>query len=432
MAEDSRPDWPAPGETNERKTGRWYGVGALGIIAAALGVLADSPGLLLVGGVGAALAGYVRLSAPPAVALELDRQLSESSPEPGDAVTVSLTVRNAGDALLPELRVVDGVPSGLAVVDGSPRLGTALRPDAAATVEYEVRAAAGEHRFRPTFVAVRDAAGAAERATRVEASGPDLSVAPEREEATVPLRGRTGRQAGTATASTGGAGVEFHAVREYRRGDPRARIDWSRLARTGEFSTVEFRRERAATVVVVVDARPAAALAPDAATPTAVERGVEAAGRIVAGLARGDHRVGLTALAADPPWLAPGTGRAHRARARDLLATSPALADPTGPVDLDAESRRLRARLRADAQVVLVSPACDDGVARLVRRLEATGHPVTLVSPDPTADGSPGRTLARLERDERLRALRRAGVPVLDWPPGESLAASLADAGWSG
>jgi uncharacterized protein (DUF58 family) len=40
---------------------------------------------------------------------------------------------------------------------------------------------------------------------------------------------------------------------------------------------------------------------------------------------------------------------------------------------------------------------------------------VTVVSPDVTARSGAGRTVLALHRDLRIRALERAGFPVVDW-----------------
>jgi hypothetical protein len=125
-------------------------------------------------------------------------------------------------------------------------------------------------------------------------------------------------------------------------------------------------------------------------------------------------------------YLAPSTGDAHRARARELLATHPTFA-PTpanAPRFPDIDEHYLHARLPGDAQVVFLSPVADGYPVRLARRLDALGHAVTVVSPDPTGDGTAGRTLARIERRIRLSRLRTAGIRVIDWR--DSLATALA------
>jgi uncharacterized protein (DUF58 family) len=74
---------------------------------------------------------------------------------------------------------------------------------------------------------------------------------------------------------------------------------------------------------------------------------------------------------------------------------------------------------------VLLTPLVDDAGARLAREFEAYGFPVTVVSPDPTADRTSGNRLARVTRALRASGLRRTGVPVLDWGPDEPIDAAV-------
>jgi uncharacterized protein (DUF58 family) len=246
----------------------------------------------------------------------------------------------------------------------------------------------------------------------------------------MPLRALTSRYTGRVGIDSGGPGTEFHAVREYRRGDPLSRIDWRRAARTGEYATLQFREERSATVVLLLDARESAYRAPGDEAPSAVERSVGAAGEVFTSLLSTGDRVGIAAYGPVEFWLPPNTGGAHRARARVALGTHPAFSPvPTDePFFGSIRLRRLRRRLPADAQVVLFTPLTDDATVRLARRLEATGHLVTVVSPDPTGDATHGNRLARIERSVRCSTLRRAGVRVVDWDPERPLAVAVARA----
>ena len=427
-----------PGETLDRETNRWYGVNALSLAAGALGVLLGRPALLLVAVVGVAFGGFALAARPPDVHVELSRELERTTAAPGDRVRVTVTVRNAGESLLADLRLVDGVPDALDVVEGSPRTATALRPGKAASFSYAVRAARGDHEFDPVTVLARGFSGAVERETAVHARGDGALVCTPRLDVgdPLPLRGLTTGYTGRVVTDTGGPGTEFHAVREYRPGDPLSRIDWKRAARTGEYATLEFRRERAATVVLLVDTRETAYLAPNEDAPSAVERSVAAAGELFTSLLSTGDRVGLGAFGPGAYWLTPSVGDEHRARARRALATDEAFS-PTprdAPFFPGLELRRIRRRLPADAQVVLFSPLPDDYIVRVARQLDAYGHPVTVVSPDPTADGTAGETLARLERRLRCSRLREVGLRVVDWKSDEYLGAAVAaaEARWSG
>ncbi|SFR36373.1 DUF58 domain-containing protein [Halorubrum sodomense] len=401
----------------EIETDRWLGIAGAALALVGLGVLVRQSSLVLAGAVGVGYAVYARAGDAPTPTLAVTRSVSDETPAPGDEVRVTVRAENVGEGALPDLRLVDGVPPGLAVVDGPARVGTALRPGTAVTFEYIVRAARGDHEWEAMTAITRDAAGARERTTAFDAPTaiactPELSAGGD-----LPLRGLTTVHHGRVPTDVGGAGVEFHATREYRRGDPLKRIDWNRRARTGELSTVELREERAATVVLLVDARESAYAAADPDAETAVEASVSAAGQAFSALLDGGDRVGIAALSPLDCWLPPGSGTVHAARGRETLATDPALA-PTPSDERFYRSlwlRRFRRRIPADAQVLFFTPLVDDTAASLARRIDAHGHLVTVLSPDPTTTETAGQRLTTFERRQRLRALRSAGIRALEW-----------------
>ncbi|MFC5278020.1 DUF58 domain-containing protein [Halorubrum rubrum] len=402
-------------------TGRWVGVTGVALVLVGLGVALRQPGMVVVGAAAVGYGLYARLGEAGEAELALDREVSDRTPDPGDEVTVTVRARNVGDAPCLDLRLVDGVPPGLEVIDGPARVATALRPGASVTFSYVVRASRGDHEWGTTRAVVRNAAGSRERLTELEAPT-RLTCTPELAAgADLPLRGLTTVSHGRVPTDVGGSGVEFHATREYRRGDPLKRIDWNRRARTGELATLELREERAATVVLLVDAREPAYVAARPDADTAVEASVEAAGAVFTALLAGGDRVGIATMGPRDCWLPPGAGTDHEVRGRETLATDPALA-PTPAEDRFYRTlwrRRFRRRLPGDAQVLFFTPLADDVPVDTARRLDAYGHLVTVLSPDPTASPSgsptPGRTLAAIERRERLRTLRSAGIRVVEW-----------------
>ncbi|MFC3478328.1 DUF58 domain-containing protein [Halobacterium litoreum] len=416
-----------------RDTHRWRGAAGLSLLAVGAGAVSETPGALLLGAFGVAFVAYARVFTPPTPDLSLERTVHADDPQPGDEVDVTLTVTNDG-GFLPDLRLVDGVPSSLDVVDGSPRLATALRAGKRASMTYTVEAARGDHEFSPVDVVARDVTGAHEvqASLLVDADLQSVPALPQLD--SFPLRSQTVQRVGRVPTSTGGSGVEFHATREYRTGDPLSRVDWKRLARTGDLSTVQFREERAASVVAVVDTRDRSHVADDAGED-AVEYSVEAAGGVASALLDSGDQVGVAAFGPHWAWLQPGLGREHRARVREMLATDRGFArDPPDRRFLGGiVFRRLRKHLPGDAQVVFCSPLVDDNAVEYVRRLEASGHPVTVVSPDVTGDGTFGQQVAMLERAARIRSLRKGGVRVVDWTTDEPLALAVATAerGWS-
>jgi len=304
---ESKP--PDPGETRAseeqrwepttRETGRWREVSAAGLATLAAAVFVRVPGLVLVAAVLLGVAGYARLGRAPRPALAVERTVDDEDPVPGDHVTVTVTVTNAGETLLPDLRVVDDVPADLRVVDGSPRHATALRPGEETSVEYDVLAVYGDHDFERLYTASYDASGHHERTGETSDGHLTLSCEPRPVQESVPLHPQTTGVTGRVTTDTGGSGHEFHSVREYRRGDPLRRVDWNRVARTGELATLQFREEHAATVVVLVDTRAASFQAPDRDALSAVDRSLAGTAQVIASLLADGDRVGLASVGLD-------------------------------------------------------------------------------------------------------------------------------------
>lgn len=416
--------WPTGDLPQTRSTGLTAAVTAGALAVSGVGVGFGQPAVVLTAALGVALVGVARVWSPePTVALT--RSLSTERPAPGDEVTVSVTVRNTGDRTLPELRLLDGVPPGLTVVDGSPRLATALRPGKATTAEYTVQAVEGRHTFEPGVVVVGDPVGATETVATVEAADgpteldcgfgrPTTATEPPQPQVTV----NPGQRVGDAS----GSGVEFDALREYRTGDPPARIDWHHRAKTGDLATVEFREPRLSKVAVLVDTRPAAYVATPGGIP-APRHGAVAAFTLASGLLAEGVPVGVGTIPPGEGWTPVGNGPEQRVAVRERLAgddTVPWL-PPADSATVSDIVPALTARLAPDVQLLFVSPLCDDDGVAIARRLDAAGHSVTVVSPDCTDSGSVAGAYGRLDRWRRLSTLRGAGVPVTDWDPADDI-----------
>jgi uncharacterized repeat protein (TIGR01451 family) len=424
----------------DRRTGRWTGLAGVALFVVGLGALNSNtdlpPSLVVAGATLFGVAALVYATDTPPVTVSVEREVDPARVEAGDRTTVTVTVTNTGDDLIPDLRVVDGVPPGLRVVDGSPRYATALRPGKSATFAYAVEATRGRHTFDDARVIVRGFGGTVERERSIAAEADDSDASDVEvsadllADADVPVHPQTARRVGRVLTDEGGSGVEFHSVREYRRGDPLSRIDWNRLAESGEFATLQFREEHAATVAVLVDARQLAYVAPRVDAPAALEWELAAADHVVASLLAAGDSVGLGAVSPEWCWLAPRGGTGQRARARDLLESDPAFdaARPDRPFHGHIEERRLRRELPTDAQVVLVTPLCDDDIVAFARDLHARGFPVTVVSPDVTATRTTGQRLAVVERAMRFSRLRRAGIRIVDWDTDRPLESAVESA----
>lgn len=456
-------------------------------LLAAAGLLAGSPTLLVAAAIPTAFVAYgalTRVRFDPE-ALSVERSVSRTAPLPGERVRVRLSVENDGPPVT-DLRVADGVPEDLAVVEGSPRGGFALGRGGSATLEYVVVARRGRFEFGPVRVRARNLSGSAVETRDVEPAGTtDLTCEPSLD--SVPVRRQTGRFAGTVRTEVGGSGVEFHSTREYRRGDPVNRIDWRRLAKTGDLTTVDYREHRAARVLLLVDSRRPSHVAPVPGAPTAAATCAHGAGRVMDLLLSEGHHVGTAALglvgpADGPALVAPGRGEEHRIRARELLDAAAELPDdaggragvPGGPPQTtgsngkrtgrrlerdgppsggtpgevagadavadggpggttgspagrpDDPVRTLSGRLPANTQVILFTPALDGDPEAVTRTLSALGHRVTVVSPDVTTGEGSGARLLAVERDLHLESLRAAGANVVDWDRDRPLAVALA------
>lgn len=427
-------------------TGRWVGITGLALALVGIGVVLRQPGTVLVGAAGVGYGVYARVGEAEEATLSVTRTVSDETPEPGDEVTVTVHARNVGDEPCLDLRLIDGVPPSLAVIDGPARVATALRSGATVELEYTVRATRGEHEWGTMTAITRNPSGSRERATEIE-TPTQITCTPELTAGSdLPLRGLTTMVHGRVATDVGGAGVEFYATREYRRGDPLKRVDWNRRARTGELATLDLREERAATVVLLIDARAEAYVASTQDADTAVEASVEAAGQAFSALLAAGDRVGIAAIGPRDCWLPPGSGTEHAVRGRETLATDLALA-PTPPQETFYQSlwfRQFRRRIPSTAQVLLFSPLVDEYPVSIARRLDAHGHLVTVLSPDVTVDSTgadaaeraeaigSGQLLVALERRDRLRDLRTAGLRAMEWSD-RSFPVAVADANarWS-
>lgn len=410
--------------TERSDTNHWRGVLVFSTLAVAVGLITEAPSLFLIAGVGVVYAVYPAVTPEPSAEITVSRSLSDPHPANGEHVRVETTVENVGDSPIVDLRFVDGVPPALSVLDGSPRRGTALPAGGSTTLSYTIEAKRGKHRFQPATVVVRDLSGARELETTV---GGDVEIDCTADLNAAPLRPQTLDYVGRVLSGQVGEGIEFDRTREYQRGDAKSRIDWKRFARTNELATVEFRTERSVTVTLLVDAR-TSAYRSTADDIHAVGLCVSAAEQLLVTLLADRNRVGLAGFGRAFPWIRPDTGRDHLVRAQQTLASHEAF-HPTPPGDDDGVGKQfetLRERLPDEAQVILLSPLCDDWIVSAALRLDAYGYPVSVVSPSVVEPDTLGRQFAALERSNRVATLRSGDVPVVEWDPDVPLSRSVA------
>ncbi|WP_436345663.1 DUF58 domain-containing protein [Natronorubrum sp. FCH18a] len=396
------------------------------------------------------------LGTDPNSGLRLERSLEKSRVRPGQSLTVSISVTNDGSRVVPDVRIVDAPPGDVPVTAGSPAFATAVSPGETASHEYELTPPRGEYEFGPTTVRVRSLPATAVATAECEPDG-DSRFACETLLDAFPFRDRTIQFVGQAPTDDGGSGIEFFSTREYRRGDPINRIDWYRFARTGDLATVEYRRERAVTIVFVIDDRREHHCDVPDGGPGSFDLTLYAASRGVVASLEDGNRTGLATLSGDG-WVEPGSGSDVRRQVDDALEdarpsgsetdtpfresrsrrpvadggepSGPERAPSSGPSDNGSLVADLERRLPTRAQVAFCTPLLDDEAVDIVESLRTRGRAVTVVSPDVTTGAgtapSPGARIAGLERANRTDALRGLGAAVVDWDREEPISVALA------
>lgn len=245
-----------------------------------------------------------------------------------------------------------------------------------------------------------------------------------------PLRARATGVVGAHRTRRPGEGLDLLDVRAFHPGDSTRRIDWRVSARRGTLHVRRHALDADADVVLLLDTRldvgrvvrdwpapPSPAGAGTAAAGSSLDLTVRTATTLTAALLDQGDQVGVVDLARPRHSVPPGTGRRQLRRVRTRLAGAA----------VHWQARRLQLRpgvVQPGMVAVVLSPALDDDVADLVRRLRRRGAEVVLVDTLPddldladpvSADPVRDRTAARLalrERDERLARVRSTGAVV--------------------
>lgn len=422
---------------------RWNGAIAATLVLVVAGIGARSSVLVIAGALPLVYVVFGAVTTVPPVAgtIEARRDLDAATVPPGEPVTVTLTVRNTGDRILPDVRLVDHVPDPLRVLDGTPRGVATLTPDDALTLSYIVLAKRGTFEFDGARLRARSVSASSVATIDLAPTG-DQRLTCRLDAESPPLGEQARGYAGQLATDDPGDGVEFHSTRDYSPGDSTARIDWRQYAKRGELTTVSYRDHRTADVVLVIDAREPCRVVAGPGYPSAVELSAYAATRALDDLSGAGHEIGI-ALAGVPgrPWLAPGGSREHRARVRGWIvraadaATDGATDDDDRRIEL---GRSLPALAPPGTQVLLFSPLLDDRPVVLVETWRAHGLDCGVVAPDVLADNTMGGQLTGAARRVRLTRCQSAGARAVDWRRGTPLQIALDHAfaatrrpGWS-
>ncbi len=173
-----------------------------------------------------------------------------------------------------------------------------------------------------------------------------------------------------------GQGDEILTVREYRPGDPPARIHWRTSARRGALHVMQLNRTVQAELAVYIDLsrRARYGLGGEATT----ELAITAATSILTRAHEARHRVSLAYAQREPVFFPPGSGLAHLHLLLDRLA----IVEPGGETDFWRHIVPRALELPAGSRAVLIVTAGVmpfEAAREMVRRLVARQVGVDLV-----------------------------------------------------
>ena len=244
----------------------------------------------------------------------------------------------------------------------------------------------------------------------------------------VPEPSRTQTSVGNYVSPTFGAGLEPGDIRPFAPGDRLRHVNWRASLRLGALHVTQYHQERNADVVLMLDTLSDVGARPETSLDLCVRT---AASLSRAYLARKD-RVGLIEYGGVLRWVRPGSGPVQLERILDALLDAQALFTYVRK-DLATVPPRV---LPPQALVVALSPLLDPRFVEAAADLAARGFDLIVLTVSPIdvtrrmQAVMPPEDLAcrlwSLERRAQLADLRRRGLVVLEWSPGQPLEAALA------
>jgi len=357
---------------------------------------------------------------PETPRLEVSRALSHDRANPGQPVTISLTLTNQGEQL-EEVLIEDIIPPGLMILEGTANLLTVFQPGQTVTLTYTVAGPRGLYRFSTVQATARETLALFEKKVAFDTPA-QLFVLPEivkvRQVAIRPRR--VGVYNGLVPARQGGPGIEFFGVREYQPGDPMRWVNARASARYDQTLFInEFEQERMVDIGLILDARQQSDVR--IGSETLFEYTIQAAATLTETFLGSGNRVGLLIYGRSLDWTLPGYGKIQQERILRALARA-----EQGEGRIFENFEYLPTRLfPAHSQLVLMSPLLRQDPEMLIK-LRATGYQLLIISPDPISfeqqkfamnnNAALAVQIARIERALILRQLTHAGIQVVDWP----------------
>ena len=244
---------------------------------------------------------------------------------------------------------------------------------------------------------------------------------------TLPRPRETGAPFGIHASRKVGDGTDFADIRRFAAGDRMKRINWPVSLRTRHLHVNRFYVERSAEVVLLLDAFSEIGARPN----SSLDHCVRAAAGLAMAYLRHHDRVGLLVFGGWVQLIKPSAGPIQYANIVQSLARV-SISPSAFLHDLSALRESMLPR---HAMILALTPLVDERFARTVLRLADHGRDVVLLAIRtdelseafvPRRANHPlVRRLWLLERDERLRELRRHGVRAAHWSPSLPLEMAL-------
>lgn len=378
-------------------------------------------------------AALVLLAAPALGALALMPRRRPPAPEvtvmlsgarcfEGEEVTVTATIGMPGGHPLDEITAELMPASQVELVSGA--AAQVFLPEGRVTASWVVRPGRWG-RYPPGAVLARAGLGGAEVLIRAEPDPLEVFPRPARMRPRL-VPAELLRRIGEHTGRAVGAGTEFAGLRPYQPGDQLRDVNRAVSIRRGQLHVNQRAAERAADLVIMIDAF---GPAEGAVADRTLDLAVHGAATLAAAYLRVSDRAGVVVLGGALRWLGPAHGDRQFYRIAELLLQ--ARYDSWVTPDLD---RIPRTALPPGTLAVIFSPLLDPRGLAALTDLRRRGFPLIVVDTlrdEPPAvarpaDASLALRLWRLDRAATRSALRALGVPVLPWTDDAELDSVLA------
>lgn len=372
------------------------------------------------------------LAREPHLKFTVERTAKRQTVYEGEEAELTLKIANSGpDADI--LEVVDAIPEGLRLANGTNHIIASLRSGEQVETSYAVSAGTfGVYGLGPVRVRSLDISGFLVEEKTVN-SHFDVKVYPEVQYVSkVQIKPRNPRNwPGEILTRKAGTGMEFYGIRLYSPSDSLRSINWKASSRSPDLLSNEFMGEFGGDTIIVLDIRSASFLGvPPESTVT---YGTRAAAVIAYRLLRDRNRVGMIAVGDRLEKVRPGFGR----RQFDRLLTGMVTMKPADTWEIGNLAGYLSLFFSRMTQIVIVTPLMDGKSYEVVADISRKGYSVLVVSPSPiefeTGEGKDeevekiAERLVRLERDKKVALLRKYAV-VIDWNTKEPLSQALRQA----